>query len=542
MPSWLWPLARLAAFLALWTAIYEIVRFRVLRRLGRNLRKSVHAYVERNRVDVSRWKFASKPFIREELLNDSSINEKILEVSRERGLPIHDVRDLVDDYIEEIVPAFNLLSYYKVAYPVARFLLRLFYSVVVDREALARQAALRPTNACAVYVMNHRSNADYVLVARALAESVSISYAVGEWARVWPLENLFKSFGSYFVRRNFRDPLYHRVLERYVQLLSRQGVTQGIFIEGGLSRDGKLRDPKIGLLDYILQVRHELGCERDIVFLPVGINFDRVLEDVNLLAEAKGARERRGLLARIGSLGVVLGKLAINSAVNVWRYVRGDVGRYGYASVSFGAPVSLNAWLKDHSLDLAALPTPERRAEVKRFADDLMGRIASVIPVTPVPLVCSAILAHGGDSIPREALLDGVRNLRRELTSRGAPIVMGHEFESLRGVRQRLDDEKAARTAELHDMEERMLESDEARRTLRIGLEILGRRGLLTDRDGQVRLPSRGREILGYYANSLLPFAPPPAASPAQAAASTGGAVAVAAPATIGTGGEATGT
>ena len=105
-----------------------------------------------------------------------------------------------------------------------------------------------------VYVMNHRSNADYVLVSYALAGQVAISYAVGEWARAFPLEHVFKAFGSYFIRRRYREPLYHTVLERYVQLITREGVTQGIFVEGGLTRDGKLRAPKIGLLDYVLGI------------------------------------------------------------------------------------------------------------------------------------------------------------------------------------------------------------------------------------------------------------------------------------------------
>jgi len=75
--------------------------------------------------------------------------------------------------------------------------------------------------------MNHRSNADYVVVAYVLARGVHVSYAVGEWARAWPLEYVFKSFGAYFIRRRFREPLYHTVLERYVQLITRNGVTQG---------------------------------------------------------------------------------------------------------------------------------------------------------------------------------------------------------------------------------------------------------------------------------------------------------------------------
>ena len=98
-----------------------------------------------------------------------------------------------------------------------------------------------PRDAVIVYVMNHRSNADYVLVSYALAGQVAISYAVGEWARAFPLEHVFKAFGSYFIRRRYREPLYHTVLERYVQLITREGVTQGIFVEGGLTRDGKLR-------------------------------------------------------------------------------------------------------------------------------------------------------------------------------------------------------------------------------------------------------------------------------------------------------------
>ena len=95
-----------------------------------------------------------------------------------------------------------------------------------------------------VYLMNHRSNADYVLVSYALAGRVAISYAVGEWARAFPLEHIFKAFGSYFVRRRYREPLYHAVLERYVQLITREGVTQGIFLEGGLTRDGRLQSPE----------------------------------------------------------------------------------------------------------------------------------------------------------------------------------------------------------------------------------------------------------------------------------------------------------
>src|SRR5947208_7855317 len=149
------------------------------------------------------------------------------------------------------------------------------------------------TDAVLVYLMNHRSNADYVLVSYALAGDVAISYAVGEWARAFPLEHLFKSFGSYFVRRKYREPLYHTVLERYVQLITRQGVTQGIFLEGGLTRDGMLKPPKIGLLDYVLGIARDPAYRDRIFIVPVAVNYDRVLEDRSLLRELASREGRR---------------------------------------------------------------------------------------------------------------------------------------------------------------------------------------------------------------------------------------------------------
>ena len=171
-----------------------------------------------------------------------------------------------------------------------------------------------PGESIVIYIMNHRSNADYVLAGYALAGQVAISYAVGEWARVFPLEYLFKSFGSYFIRRRFREPLYHTVLERYVQLVTRNGVTQGIFPEGGLSRDGKLRAAKIGLLDYALGVAREPGFAERFYLVPVGINYDRVLEDRSLLRELRESeRPSTARTGRITQLREVLGYAVWNT-------------------------------------------------------------------------------------------------------------------------------------------------------------------------------------------------------------------------------------
>ncbi|HLB34974.1 MAG TPA: hypothetical protein VJL31_00225 [Gemmatimonadales bacterium] len=135
---------------------------------------------------LDRYKLMSRRVIRGELLGDPIIAQALEQHCRVQGVSQMEARVRVEQYVEEIVPFFNVLSYYRLGYNLARGVLRLFYRVsseYQDREALNAI----PRRDVVVYLMNHRSNADYVVVAFVLARAVSISYAVGEWARVWPL-------------------------------------------------------------------------------------------------------------------------------------------------------------------------------------------------------------------------------------------------------------------------------------------------------------------------------------------------------------------
>ena len=225
--------------------------------------RAVHQF----RVRLDRYKLVSKRTIRDSLMQDPKVGAAVDAYRTSHGVGELDARVLVERYIDEILPYFNVLSYYKVGYNLARLFVNLLYRVSSDYEDRDALRAI-PRHDVVVYLMNHRSNADAVVVAYVLARSVSISYAVGEWARVWPLEYVFKSFGAYFIRRGFRDPLYHMVLERYVQLITRNGVTQGIFLEGGLTRNGAFRPAKIGLLVYVSRTVLEPGFTRNNGFVP----------------------------------------------------------------------------------------------------------------------------------------------------------------------------------------------------------------------------------------------------------------------------------
>lgn len=429
-------------------------------------RRAVLRAVHRFRVRLDRYKLVRRSVIRDELLLDDAVHAAIRAHCREHHLPEPQVRAQVETYIREIVPFFNVLSYYKLGYNLSRVLINLLYRVSITYADRARLDAI-PRRDVVVYLMNHRSNADYVVVAYVLAQGVSISYAVGEWARVWPLEYIFKSFGSYFIRRRYREPLYHAVLERYLQLITRNGVTQGIFLEGGLTRDGALRPAKIGLLDYLARTLREPAFDRDIWLVPVGLNYDRVLEDRSLIRELEEGVERKSRAVRLAKVGHYTGW-------NTLRLLTGRLRRYGRVAVNFGTPLSVRAWLADRP-EVLDLPRDARLPRMQELADAMLGRIADVIPVTPVPLTAAALLSFGETLVRHADLRDRLTAYRTHLLERNAKLVHADR--------------------EIEDILER------AWRTFRM------RRLVAREGDGYVILPSQ-RPLLEYYANSIAHLLP----------------------------------
>ena len=382
--------------------------------LRRRSWRSLRALRRRFRGRVDRYQRAGKAQVRRELLEDAEVAQAVAEHARTTGEAESVAWARVRHYVEEIVPGFNLISYYRLGYGLSRLLIPLFYKVSVAYEAREALDAM-PRDSVVLYLMNHRSNADYVVVAYVLSGRVALSYAVGEWARVWPLEAVFKSFGSYFVRRRYREPLYHKVLERYVQLITRHGVTQGIFLEGGLTRDGRFREPKLGLLDYLLRIKREPGFHRPVRVVPVAINYDRVLEDRSLLREVQPEAERLTRSEQIREVGSYVVKVSA-------RFLLRRARRYGRACVNFGAPLDVDAWLASRP-GMLDLPREERLPRLKELADEVMARIAAIMPVTAVALASAALLRHPGETIARQEWEGLMDSLRQSLRAVRAPVI-----------------------------------------------------------------------------------------------------------------------
>lgn len=360
------------------------------------------------RIHVDRFKLKRRHAeIELEVFGSREIVHAIQTYARDHKVSIEQAKKQAQTYLQEIVPKFNLLAYYRVGAPIARAIMHFLYRVVVERKPI-RDFTERKKGAAVVYIINHRSNADYVLVAHMLFKFISLSYAIGEWARVWPLNHLFKWFGGYFVRRRYREPLYHAVLSKFVQTITKHGVTQGIFIEGGLTRDGAFQKPKLGMLDYLVTAKRDPDFTAPLYIIPTAVNFDRVLEDRNLTEELLGREDRRTTGEKLRTTFDYLFR-------NFFRGLFKRFKRYGYAIVTFGQPISIDDFARAHP-EVLAESFEVRKPHLQRLAETVMTEISNALPVTPVTLVAYAFTRR--EVMTEVQMLQEIATLREEWRDR----------------------------------------------------------------------------------------------------------------------------
>jgi len=409
------------------------------------------------------FKLTKREVLIDRLVYHPDIMEEVETLAKQEGVPRDVTLDRVRTYAREIVPAFNAWLYFKWAYWLARRVVHVLYRVrlgFADDESIAKLDG----NTSVVFVMNHRSNMDYILATYLAAEKTALSYAVGEWARTWPLQQLIRSMGGYFVRRDSGDTLYRRVLQGYVQMAAEGGVPQAVFPEGKLSRDGKLGKPKLGLLGYLTKTSEDSTL--DIVFIPVGINYDRVLEDRTLLRLLDNTKARPGTFFTVTRFGGFVLK-------NLWLAITGRWYRNGYACVNFGTPLSLNAWRKE-----AGIETGDFHENVEMLASELMQRVGRIIPILPVALVATLFrqqLAPHNAGLSELDIKVAVSELIEELEASGAHVYI---------PRGNLD------------------------YAVTVGLRMLTLRHMLLENEGIYLVNPEETELLDFYAASIEHLVP----------------------------------
>ena len=427
----------------------------------RNVVEEVNPHLQ---LHMSTFTLSQRRVLADRLACDPIVEADVEEIARERGISIEKTRREAWRIAWDIVPAFNPYFYFRTGYRMARRCLRALYKL---RVAFSDESTMADVSdeAAVIFIINHRSNIDYAIANYLTANRTMLSFGVGEWSRVWPIQPLMRMAGGYFVRRDTGDPLYRLLLKRYVQMATQARVPHAIFLEGQLSPDGSVGEARLGLLSYVTE---HFGSENspDLVFLPVGINYDRIPEDINMTRYSsqdfrdKGARYV--LLQGVQFAGRVL-----------WELIRNRQS-FGYACANFGKPVSFEKWLSKENVDWQSQTREEKYKWIKSLGDDLIQNTKAIVPATPVPMLCRIWFENPDILLNKTELEERFQNLVQQLQDNDCHVV---------------------------------LIDNDTNKTLAHALDLAGKRNLIIQNDnGSYYLKDEMKPLAAYCGNSLSQY------------------------------------
>ncbi len=253
-----------------------------------------------------------------------------------------------------------------------------------------------------VFLPNHRSYLD-PLVLRAALESFGFppnNVLGGANLKVWPMSELGKRNGIVFIRREFRDDkVYRAVLKAYLAYLIAKRENLEWYIEGGRTRTGKLRQPRYGVLSYVIDA-YAAHPENDVTIIPTSIIYDQQHEVEAISAEEMG------------------GTKAPESLSWLYRFAMSQSRRLGQAHIRFGEPLTLSDAV---SLTVDEEGNPRPRLAVPKVAFEVCNRINAATPVTAASLVTYALLDNGDRAVTGPEGLTVLEPLYDYIRQRGLP-------------------------------------------------------------------------------------------------------------------------
>src|SRR6266542_634205 len=165
LPIWL---ALLLGLLLFWALFDRLLLPGARWFLRRRVNRVLEEINTRLKIRIPPFKLTKREVLIDRLLYDPQVQEAAEAEARDSGMPREAVQERLRRYAQEIVPAFNAYIYFRLGYWLAR--------------NLAGRFPNQPPN-----------QKDYILVSYLAAEKSALSYAVGEWARIWPLQTLIRA-------------------------------------------------------------------------------------------------------------------------------------------------------------------------------------------------------------------------------------------------------------------------------------------------------------------------------------------------------------
>ncbi len=330
----------------------------------------------------------TKQEITEDILTDKYLQEYLADYSSKENKTLAQTRKKTAAYINEIAANYNIKAI-QVSYIILTWVFKhIFDGVVIDQEGLAKVKEASKESPL-IFVPCHKSHLDYLLIPYVMfANKMPTPHiAAGKNLSFWPLGPLFRACGAFFLRRSFKGAtLYKKIFDAYITKLLSEGFNIKIYIEGGRSRSGKLLSPTFGLLSMVFNAYLSHACN-NLMFVPIYVGYDRVLEEDAYLKELEGGKKDPESVSQIFKARKLLKR------------------KYGKVYIKFDEPISLKDYIGSKTSSNVYPGTDEAKTIIQDLGYKLVNSINSISIVTPHAIIASAVLNNNkGKFLKREIL------------------------------------------------------------------------------------------------------------------------------------------
>jgi glycerol-3-phosphate O-acyltransferase len=430
------------------------------------LRRELLSQHNRHRQSITGPVIKSHEEMKESILGGERLAKQMAQHAQSRNEPLHNVRKQADGFLDEIASKYSHSFISFISRPVGWLINTMFDGTVVDRQGLQRVKTMSQQGPL-ILIPCHKSHIDYLIMSYVLYQNrmPCPHIAAGQNLSFWPMGVAFRAAGAFFLRRSFRGAvLYSRVFSEYIYKLLEEGFNIEIFIEGGRSRSGKLLMPKLGFLSILLNSFKSGACE-DMIFVPVYIGYDQILEEGAYLHEIGGGKKE---------------------PENMWQIIKARrflKQRFGKIYINFNEPISLNTLLKEYGTNLTEMAQKTQNALCRDLGWRMINAIDRVSVVTPHALVAAAILNCPSKRFSGKELFEIIDTYLKLLSAQQAKLTDTLMLDHQRACEQVLESYLQRKIIELPD----------------------GEKGMPSE-IAQYHLPPAKRLQLEYYKNNCIAY------------------------------------
>ena len=387
------------------------------------LRRDLLLQINRHRQSITGPMKKSIEELKESILTGDRLKSYLDEHAAKRNLPLTKVRRKADAYIDEIACKQNpgLIRFAEII--IGRVLNTMFQGVSYNEEGLQHIKAISQKGPI-IFVPCHKSHVDYLMLPYLLyRNNMAVPYvAAGANLSFWPLGPVFRALGAFFLRRTFRgNVLYSKVFSEYIYRILLEGYNIKLFIEGTRSRTGKLIMPKLGFLSILMNAYKNGACE-DLVFAPIYIGYDHVLEEKSYLHEIEGGKKEPETFLQV---------------ISARKFLK---NRYGKIYIKFHPTISLNNLLEKDGTRFDEMLTKDQNALCRNLGHRIINAINTVTVITPHALVASVLLNVSKERLAYDDLLRYVEVYVQHVTLQNADIADTLVMDHVHAVENVLED------------------------------------------------------------------------------------------------------